>query len=188
MYLVHSFFFLYIKLFGDSMYLISDGGVKCNTLDTIEAIMLTKNICFLDGVKLDVRKSLDNVYVLSKYDDLGILTYSNNLVSKSNYNYLRKVKFPSHIFKYYIPTLEEILIKYNNDKIVALEIYDNGLDSLLNILKKYSYKYYFLGSKKIINELKEKNFDEIGVILNQEDIIIPKVNINLYDNSFLIKK
>ena len=40
------------------MYLISDGGMSCNTLDTIESIMLTKNSSALDGIKLDVRKTI----------------------------------------------------------------------------------------------------------------------------------
>ena len=106
------------------MYLISDGGINTNISDTIEAIMLTKNMSYLDGVKLDVRKTIDNIFVLSKYNDLSKLTYSKNKVNESNYKYLRKVKFPSHIFKYYIPTLEEILKNYNKKKIIVLEIFE----------------------------------------------------------------
>ena len=132
------------------MYLISNGGINCNTLDTKESIMLTKNNLVLDGVKLDVRKTLDNIYVLSRYDDLNKLTLSNKLISKSNYDYIKKVKFPSHIFKYYIPTLEEILINYNKDKIIVLELYDSNIDDLYNILSKYHYKYYFISKDKSI--------------------------------------
>ena len=170
------------------MYLISDGGLKCNTLDTKEAIMLTKNSLVLDGVKLDVRKTRDNIYVLSKYDDLSKLTLSNKLISKSNYNYIKKVKFPSHIFKYYIPTLDEILISYNKDKIIVLELFNNNIEDLYNIVNKYSYKYYFLSKdRNIIKELINKKFNKLGIILDYKDIIIPKTN-NLYSNTFLIRK
>ena len=170
------------------MYLISDGGLKCNVLDTMEAVMLTKNSNIIDGVKVDVRKTLDNKYILSKYDDLSILTYSKMIVSKTDYSHLKKVKFPSHIFKYYIPTLEEFLIKYNKDKIVVLEVYNNNVDKLHDLLEKYAYKYYFYSKdNNIIEELKNKGFDKLGIILEDEDISIPSVNNILYSNTFLIK-
>ena len=172
------------------MYLISDGGLICNTPDTIEAIMLTKNTNLVDGVKLDVRKSFDNVYVLSKYDDLNILTFSKNKVSNSNYNYLRKVKFPSHIFKYYIPTLEEVLEKYDKKKIIVLELYENDLKDLFSILNKYHYKYYFISKNSyVINELKELEFNKLGTIIDDyREIIHSIINHDLHANTFLIKK
>ena len=56
------------------MYLISDGGICTNTLDTIESVMLTKNRNNIDGVKLDVRLSLDNIFVISRYEELERFT------------------------------------------------------------------------------------------------------------------
>ena len=82
------------------MYLISDGGLNCNSLDTIESVLLTKNIKKLDGVKLDVRLSQDKVFVISRYNELNKFTYSKGLINEYDYNYLKKIKFPSHIFKY----------------------------------------------------------------------------------------
>lgn len=171
------------------MYLISDGGLSCNTLDTIESVLLTKNSNILDGIKLDVRKTIDNKYVLSRYDDLSILTCSKMIVSKSKYEYLKKVKFPSHIFKYYIPTLLEILNKYNQDKIIVIELYNNNLDELYKILENYDYKYYFYSKDtNILNELYNKDFNKLGRILSNNDIYDVRVNNNLYKNAFLIKK
>ena len=170
------------------MYLISDGGLSCNTPDTIESVMLTKNNINLDGVKLDVRKTLDNIYVISKYNELNKLTLSNKKVNECDYFYLRKVKFPSHIFKYYIPTLEEILVHYNKNKIIVLEIYDNNLDNLYSLLEQYPYKYYFFSKNNLIlNNLKNNNFNKLGIILENNSIIIPKTNNSLYYNTFLIK-
>ena len=168
------------------MYLISDGGMKCNILDTIESIMLTANNPIIDGVKLDVRKTIDNKYVVSKYDDLSKLTYSNKLVSYSKYNYLKKVKFKSLVFKYYIPTLEEILIKYDKNKIIVFELYNNNIYDLYSILSKYNYRYYFYSKdSNIINEVINSRLNNIGTIINIHNVITPKIK-NIYSNSFLI--
>ncbi len=171
------------------MYLISDGGINTNVLDTIESIMLTKNMKDIDGVKLDVRLSHDEIFVVSRYEELEKFTYGKGTINNHNYNYLRKVKFPSHIFKYFIPTLDEILKNYNKNKIIVLEIYSSyNLDKLYILLKNYSYKYYFLSKEDIIiNRLIEHNFNEIGKILNN-DMIINSISSNdLYTNTFLIK-
>ena len=171
------------------MYLISDGGLSCNTLDTIESIMLTKNNDILDGIKLDVRKTIDNKYVLSKFDDLSLLTCSKNMVSKSNYNYIKKVKFPSHIFKYYIPTLDEILNKYNKDKVIVLEIFNSNIDGLYNILSKYGYKYYFYSKdKNILKKIENSNLNKLGKVINDNNIYKTIVNNSLYSNTFLLRK
>ena len=143
------------------MYLISDGGASCNTKDTMEAIMLTKNISYIDGIKLDIYMSKDNILVVCQDNDLKKFTLSNKCVSDSNYEYLRKVKFPSHIFKYYIPTLEEVLINYNQDKIIVLDFKRNDnlfINNLYNLLIKYPYNYYFLN--------KHNKLESIGTILD----------------------
>ena len=173
------------------MYLISDGGVNSNIPDTIEAIMLTKNINNIDGVKLDVRTSLDNVFVLSKYNDLSKLTCSNRKVDEVNYSYLKKVRFPSHLFKYYIPTLEEILKQYSKQKIIAIELFsNNNLKGLHDILSNYSYQYFFISKNKVVlNDLHRNDFDNIGRIIDENsniEIINSVTNNDFYDNTMLI--
>ena len=163
------------------MYIISDGGINTNILDTIESVLLTKNKSRVDGVKLDVRLSLDNIFVISRYKELEKNTYGKGNIHDYNYSYLRKIKFPSHIFKYYIPTLEEILKRYNKNKIIVLEIYSiSRLDQLFILLVKYPYKYYFISSDEIVNKLKELDFDKLGTIINNKDIVYNN------DNSFII--
>ena len=173
------------------MYLISDGGVNVNIPDTIEAIMLTKNISYLDGVKLDVRTSIDSVFVLSKYNDLSKLTYSNSKVNECKYEYLKKVKFPSHIFKYYIPTLEEVLNHYNKDKIIVIELFDtNNLEDLYNILLKYNYQYFFMSKNDdVIKKLVSFSFNNLGKIISENSnikVINSVTNNDFYDNTILI--
>ena len=171
------------------MYLISDGGISTNVPDTIESVMLTKNIKDIDGVKLDVRVSLDNVFVIARSENLSDFSYGTGKVSDYQYNYLRKIKFPSHIFKYYIPTIIEILNQYNKEKIIVLELYENiDLDKLFIILIKYPYKYYFFSKKEIVlNKLKELDFAKIGKIINEDNIINSITNHDMYANTFLIK-
>ena len=155
------------------MYLISDGGLNCNSLDTIESVLLTKNIKKLDGVKLDVRLSQDKVFVISRYNELNKFTYSKGIINEYDYNYLKKIKFPSHIFKYYIPTLKEILEHYNKNKIIVLELYSiNNLDNLFNLLKEYDYKYYFYSrDSNILKKLTDLSFNKLGFIINSNNII-----------------
>ena len=165
------------------MYLISDGGINTNVLDTIESVLLTKNISKIDGVKLDIRLSLDNIFVICRYEELDKFTYAHGNISDYKYSYLRKIKFPSHIFKYYIPTLEEILKRYNKDKIIVLEIYSsNNLEELYKLLVKYDYKYYFYSKNiSILNKLSDLLFNKIGILLNNSNLIF------IDSNTFLIK-
>ena len=172
------------------MYLIANGGLSSlNTYDTMDAILLTKNISYIDGVKLDVRMTKDNILVLSKYNDLSKLTMSKKKVSECDYQYLRKVKFPSHIFKYYIPTLKEILNRYNKDKIIVLEIFDEDninylCSNLYNLLSKYPYKYYFISENMNVQEnLRKNNFEDLGIIVDNNEI---KVLYNIPNDEDLL--
>ena len=167
------------------VYLISDGGFNGNILDTLESVMLTKNKNDLDGIKLDVRESLDHIFVICRYEELAKLTYAKGKVSDYKYNYLRKIKFPSHIFKYYIPTLEEILNNYDRKKIIVLELYSvKDLDRLFILLIKYQYNYYFFSKDlNVLNKLKELDFDKIGNIISDKEIIYN----DLSSNTFSIK-
>ena len=156
------------------MKIICDGGmVSCNTKDTMDAIMLTKNIAYLNGIKVDIQKTKDNIVVLAPSNDLSTFTLSNKKISSCPYEYLRKVKFPSHIFKYYIPTLEEFLQKYNYDKLVVLEIYDiNVIELLYNILLKYPYQYFFLShSNYVLSKLQDSSLNKIGTIIDDNSNI-----------------
>ena len=161
------------------MKIICDGGItSCNIPDTTDAIMLSKNLKNVDGVKLDVRLSKDNYLVLSRYDDLSIFTLCNKHVSLCDYNYLRKVHFNSHIFKYFIPTLEEILQKYNDKKIIVLELYpQSNLDMyfslLYDVLVKYPYSYYYIShDEKLMDKLKSNRLLNLGEIIDNNLFLI----------------
>lgn len=125
------------------MHLIANGGmISLNIGNTVDAIMLTKYVSYVEGVKLDVYKTIDNYFVLANNDDLSKDTLSNRLISKSTYDEIKNTKYQSHIFKYFIPKLEDILKYYVSDKKIFLEIhFKDNIDELYKILLKYPYEY-----------------------------------------------
>ena len=128
------------------MHIIANGGiVSLNIGNTMDAIMLTKYVSYVEGVKLDVYKTMDNYFVLANNDDLSIDTLSNRFISKSMYDDIKNTKYQSHIFKYYIPKLEEILKYYVSDKKIFLELhFKDNIDALYKILMKYPYEYIII--------------------------------------------
>ena len=168
--------------------IISDGGIN-NERNTLDAILLTKNIDYIDGIKLDIYLTKDNYFVLANDNNLNTFTLSNKKINELDYKYLRKVKFPSHIFNYYIPTLSEVLNKYTTNKIIILDIHlidindiNKVLNNLLNLMNNYSYKYYFIinDNFNINDNIKEKILNKDSYIylnnINYQD----EINKNLY--------
>ena len=155
--------------------------MNVNVKDTWDAIFLTKNISYVDGVKLDIFMSKDGILVTAIDNDLSKYTLSKKKINEEDYTYLRKVKFPSHIFKYYIPKLEDILKEYDVKKIIVLELYKQNnneqyLNELLNILLKYTYKYYFLLDENFFFEVNNYSF------FNKDNILF-KNNVKYINNN-----
>ena len=170
------------------MLIIADGGmVSCNVSNTMDAILLTRNTGFIDGVKLDVRMTYDNFLVLCKDDDLSKNTLAKGTISKSNLDYIKKVKFPSHVFKYFIPTLQDILEKYDKGKIVVLELYpqNNNLlycKKIFELLSHYPYKYIFLIDDKMENAITNAKLNLLGDIKLKKDVLFIDNSLNKLDN------
>ena len=171
------------------MHLIANGGMaSLNLGNTMDAIMLTKYIKYVDGVKLDVYKTLDDYFVLSSYDDLKKHTLSKKIISESYYEEIKNTKFPSHIFKYYIPLLDDVLKYYINDKKIFLELhFNNAMDKLYQILSKYSYEYNIINEKNADNYLycDDPTLIDLNEIDNDTYIITkyPEKIYSFYENS-----
>lgn len=170
------------------MEVIANGGYLGNISDTLDALLLIKNIKSFDGVLIDVRKTLDDVLVLSKYDNLNKNTLSNKVISQSKYSDIRKVKYPSHIFKYFIPTLQEFLEKYQSNKKIFIKMYDVDniyLDLLYDILNKFNYQYFYIIDQEEL--LKNHRLCQIGDICNNY-LFLDKLNnnINLDEDIYII--
>ncbi len=164
------------------MHIIADGGMSCyNPSNTMDAILLTINLSYVDGIKLDVFKSKDHYFVLSTDDDLSKSTLSKKKIHETNYEYLKKVKFPSHIFKYYLPTLKEVLDKYIIKKklILCLHILDNEnlfLDKLYDLLAQYNYEYYFITDRDFFLF---HPISKLGKVLSDNDYYYVNDNLDL---------
>ncbi len=171
------------------MEIIINGGYLGNSSDTLDALLLTKNIKKFAGVLIDVRKTLDNILVLSEYNDLKNNTLSNKIISQSRYDDIRKVKYPSHIFKYFIPKLEEFLDRYQCQKKIFIRMHDVNklyLDLLYDMLKRYQYNYYYIGDN---NLMKNHKLCNIGTICNNY-VFLDSVNndINVEEDIYVITK
>lgn len=164
---------------GDNV-IISDGGININERNTIDAILLTKNINYIDGIKIDIYITHDNYFVVANSNELNKFTMSNKRINELNYKDIRKIKFPSHIFKYYIPTLTEVLDMYNTNKIIILDIHiidkdiNDILNNLIKLMNNYSYEYYLIIDEEI------KNNDIKTKVLKKEEYIYLN-DINCYD-------
>ena len=186
------------------MYIIANGVINGHNSNTMEAILLTKNASFIDGVLIDVRLTFDNKLVVIRHDDLSKNTLGKGFVSKTKYSDLRKVKFSSKIYKYYIPTLEEVLINYQSKKIMILNLHDAMgkneilVNEIIKLIEKYDYNFYIETSSRDILEyltikaLRYKigpRFTSLPSICNNNNMFFcdtlynnTNVNINTYSN------
>ena len=172
------------------MKIIANGGYAGSEANTLDALLLTRNINYFDGVMVDVRKSKDDVLVLATYNDLIKNTLSNKKVSESNYHILRKIKFPSHIFKYYIPKLSEFLEKYQSDKIILLYLHDvdnHYLNLLYDVLIKYHYNYYYLLDNLDMKKIKQHALLKIGKLCDNY-LFANKIDKYINEDIFVITK
>lgn len=146
--------------------------------NTKEEIINTLSIKEISGVEFDIRKTLDNKFIL--YHDM--LIKIKNKYEKVSNTTLKNIKE-----EYNITTLEELLNNINTNKILLIEIkeetnnFDVTIDKLLKILKKYKSLNIYLCSfnynliKKIKNNSKYKCGLIVGYLQN-----ITKIS-NLFD-------
>ena len=172
--------------------IISDGGLNINERNTLDAILLTKNISYIDGIKIDIYLTKDNYFVVANSNNLNDFTLSNKKINEVNYDYLRKVKFPSHIFKYYIPTLDEVLKKYTIRKKLILNLHfvnninvNDALNNLLKIMSKYLYDYYFI-MEGIDYDTNDK-YLKSKMLSKKDYIYLDNINDNI-NNIYIITK
>lgn len=151
------------------MFIAHRGKVSSSSKEnTIEAFMDAINDKKYQGFELDIRESLDKKIVV--VHDMFIGT---NLISKTNYNDLKK---------YAIPLLSDVL-KLDTKKKILIEIKDFNLDldNLVSILNKYKDKNIYVMSfnNKIINDLIKKNINIKCGILHY--IFNRELSYNEYD-------
>jgi len=133
-----------------------------NTMESFSSAYLLGS----DWIELDIRKSLDDVLVVSHDDNLKRVTGMDINISDSNYKDLLKIKSN-------LVTLEEVM-EWAKDKLIKIniEIKDNNIsiiNKLIELLHKYDYtnKYVVASSKyEILKEVKTLDKDIKTVYIN----------------------
>ena len=88
-----------------------------------------------DVIETDVRKTKDNVLILSHDDNLHNLTNSNKIISESTFKELEFIKLNNGEL---IPTVEDLLSIHKGEIIFNLEIKVENVEKLLvQLVKKY---------------------------------------------------
>ncbi len=179
------------------MYLIAHRGNDNHSFieNTINALISCLDRPYINGVELDVRITKNQEIII--YHNMFLLDKSNNIckISDKNLDEILEVK-P------YISTLESFLSVIKTNKIIIIEIKEEGnindklINNLFKILKKYNYLNLYLCSfnynlmKKI--KLKYSNYKcglIIGYLMNKNHVsnefdfyLYSYNNINLINN------
>ncbi len=146
------------------MKIIAHRGLRSDTIEenTMEAFKNAIQNNKVSGFEFDVRKTLDNQYVV--HHNAFVKT---DLIKRKTYKYLKK--------KYDLPLLSEVLALSTN-KIMLVEIKDRYISyrKLMKILNEYSDKNIYVMSfhNKVIEKLYKKGISvKLGIlnyILNSE--------------------
>lgn len=154
--------------------------------NTKEALIESLNKDYIDGVELDIRLTKDNKFVIhhnSSYVYLGvrkfIKSYNYKDIVNDNLGSLKEVR--------YINGLEDFLDNIKTNKIILLEIKQEGKDyqSVIKEVNRIVDKYHYLNiwlcsfNYNLVNELTTKSKYNVGLIIS--DIINKNKNISKFN-------
>lgn len=145
----------------------NDGIYKENSF---EAIINSLNKSYVDGVEFDIRLTKDGKFVLC-HDPF----YMGRIIKDTSSDLLKKLG---------LNTLEEILNSINSDKILLIDVKEEGKDILklsyllYSVLIKYDLNYYICSfNYEFINRF-HKYGVKSGLIMGS------KINVKYIDNDF----
>ena len=146
------------------MKFIAHRGLRTKEIkeNTLEAFKNAINNNFISGFEFDVRKTLDNKFVVHHN-----AFAKTDLIKRRTYRYLKK--------KYNLPLLSEVL-ELNTNKIMLVEIKDNNIPyrKLIKIFDSFKDKNIYVMSfhNKVIEKLKKRHCNaKLGIlnyVLNSE--------------------
>ncbi len=147
----------------------NDGIHKENTM---EAILNSLALTYIDGVEFDIRLTKDFHFVIS-HDPF----YENYFIRRTKVKTLQKKG---------LNTLEEVLEKIDNQKIILIEIkeetkkYKILCAKLSRLLKKYPLNFYIFSFNYDLMHYLQKKYPDIKTGL----LIGLKMNVDKINNSF----
>lgn len=140
--------------------------------NSMESIINSLSISYIDGVEFDIRHTKDYDFVIH-HDPF----YKGYYIEKTRLSVLQKKGLNS---------LEEVLRNINSDKIIMIEIKEESskfkymLIKLHKILKKYNLNYYLCSfNYDLVSYLKKRYpMYKVGLLIGI------KLNVNKMDNNF----
>ncbi len=148
------------------------GNDEIHLENSMESIINSLSISYIDGVEFDIRHTKDYDFVIH-HDPF----YKGYYIEKTRLSLLQKKGLNS---------LEEVLKSINSDKIIIIEIKEESskfkymLIKLHKILKKYNLNYYLCSfNYDLVSYLKKKYpMYKVGLLIGI------KLNVNKMDNNF----
>ena len=148
------------------------GNDEIHLENSMESIINSLSISYIDGVEFDIRHTKDYDFVIH-HDPF----YKGYYIEKTRLSLLQKKGLNS---------LEEVLKSINSDKIIMIEIKEESskfkymLIKLHKILKKYNLNYYLCSfNYDLVSYLKKKYpMYKVGLLIGI------KLNVNKMDNNF----
>lgn len=148
------------------------GNDEIHLENSMESIINSLSISYIDGVEFDIRHTKDYDFVIH-HDPF----YKGYYIEKTRLSVLQKKGLNS---------LEEVLKSINSDKIIMIEIKEESskfkymLIKLHKVLKKYNLNYYLCSfNYDLVSYLKKKYpMYKVGLLIGI------KLNVNKMDNNF----
>ena len=139
--------------------------------NTMESILNSLKIPYIDGIEIDIRMTKDYNFVIH-HDPF----YAGYYIEKTRLKTLQQKGLNS---------LEEVLEKINNKKILLIEIHEEKKNKLLliklnKLLKKYNLNYYLCSFNYDLLKTLKKQYPKYKTGL----IIGIKLNTNHLENNF----
>lgn len=139
--------------------------------NTMEAILNSLKIPYIDGIEIDIRMTKDYNFVIH-HDPF----FAGYYIEKTRLKVLQKKGLNS---------LEEVLEKINTNKILLIEIKEENKNKLLliklnKLLKRYNLNYYLCSFNYELLETLKKKYPKYKAGL----IIGIKLNTNHLENNF----
>jgi len=175
------------------MYLVAHRGLhsKNTKENTLGAIRLGDVNNKIHAVEIDVRLTQDNKVVVIHDDTIDRVSNGNGKVSEMSLERLKRYNFGSFIKRTRISTLDEILDKFSDNKLLIIELKDELernivlANKVLEITSEYPNLNIWFKSfqKDIIIYLKEHSNRNVGALVNKNYMDNLNLDMDFYSIS-----
>ncbi len=175
------------------MHIIARRGVTTKNVpsNTLDAVILSQALSYIDGITLDVRLTMDNQLVVFERDSIESLSNGKGNISEMTLDELKHYNTGTKIHKQSIITLEEALseIDLEMEHKILLHLCDHAskneilVDELLKVLAKFPSLNILIASCELsmLLLLKEKKISyPLGRIFKFKEDYNYKMDLSFY--------